>query len=145
MVIDSNLVLMDSTAILGTAVTGNAVPLTSFLKPGREEPIPICAKVVGTDFAGGTSITFKLTQCATSDGTYTDVPGSSVTVALADLTVGKSIGWRFLPRGVTAPWLKMVATPSGTFAAGNVFAAVVREDALPMEAGMYIDKGVVKG
>ena len=46
MVIDSNLVLMDSTAILGVAVTGNAVPLTSFLKPGREEPIPICAKVV---------------------------------------------------------------------------------------------------
>lgn len=145
MVIDSNLVLMDSTPILGTAVTGNAVPLTSFLKPGREEPIPICAKVVGTDFAGGTSITFKLTQCATSDGTYTDVPGSSVTVALADLTVGKSIGWRFLPRGVTAPWLKMVATPSGTFTAGKVFGAIVREDDLPMEAGMYFDKGANVG
>ena len=145
MIIDSNLVLMDSTAVLGAAVTGNAVPLTSFLKPGREEPIPICAKVVGTDFSGGTSITFKLTQCATSDGTYTDVPGSSVTVVLADLTVGKSIGWRFLPPGATKPWLKMVATPTGTFTAGNVFAAVVREDALPYEAGMFIDKGVVKG
>lgn len=141
MVIDSNLVLMDSTPILGAAVTGNAVPLTSFLKPGREEPIPICAKVVGTDFAGGTSITFKLTQCATSDGTYADVPGSSLTVALADLTVGKPIGWRHLPRGVTLPWLKMVATPTGTFTAGNVFAAIVREDALPMETGMYFDKG----
>ena len=145
MIIDSNLVLMDSTAVLGAAVTGNAVPLTSFLKPGRQEPIPVCAKVVGTDFAGGTSITFKLTQCATSDGTYTDVPGSSVTVVLADLTVGKSIGWRFLPPGATKPWLKMVATPTGTFTAGNVFAAVVREDVLPYEAGMYIDKGVVKG
>ena len=141
MVIDSNLVLMDSTPILGAAVTGNAVPLTSFLKPGRQEPIPVCAKVVGTDFAGGTSITFKLTQCATSDGTYTDVPGSSVTVALADLTVGKPIGWRFLPRGANKPWLKMVATPTGTFTAGKVFGAIVREDDLPMEAGMYFDKG----
>lgn len=145
MVIDSNLVLMDSTPILGAAVTGNAVPLTSFLKPGREEPIPVCAKVVGTDFAGGTSITFKLTQCATSDGTYTDVPGSSVTVPLSDLTVGKPIGWRFLPRGASMPWLKMVATPTGTFTAGKIFGAVVREDDLPYEAGMFIDKGVVKG
>ena len=141
MVIDSNLVLMDSTPILGAAVTGNAVPLTSFLKPGREEPIPICAKVVGTDFAGGTSITFKLIQSDTQGGTYTDVPGSSITVALADLTVGKPIGWRHLPRGVSKPWINMSATPTGTFTAGSVFAAIVREDALPMEAGMYFDKG----
>lgn len=145
MLLDSNLILMDSTPILGAAVTGPAVALTSFLKPGREEPIPICAKVVGTGFAGGTSITFKLTQCATSDGTYTDVPGSSVTVALADLTVGKSIGWRFLPSGTSKQWLKMVATPTGTFTAGKIFGAIVREDDQPYEAGMYIDKGIVQG
>lgn len=145
MLLDSNLILMDSTPVLGAAVTGPAVALTSFLIPGRAEPIPICAKVAGEDFAGGTSITFKLTQSDTEAGTYTDVPGSTVTVALDDLTVGKAIGWRFLPRGASKPWLKMVATPSGTFTAGKIFGAIVREDDLPYEAGMYIDKGVVQG
>ena len=46
---------------------------------------------------------------------------------------------------MTKSWLKMVATPTGTFTAGKVFAAVVREDDQPWEAGMYIDAGVVKG
>lgn len=140
MIIDSNLVLLDSIAVTNSAVTGSAIALTSFLNPGRMEPIPICAKVV-EDFAGGTSITFKLTQCATPDGFYEDVPGSSVTRVAADLTVGKPIGWRFLPRGASKPWLNVVATPTGTFTAGKVFAAIVREDDLPMEAGMYFDKG----
>lgn len=145
MLLDANLISLDSAAVTGAAVTGSAMPLTSFLIPGREEPIPICAKVVGENFAGGTSITFKLTQADAQDGTYSDVPASPVTVALADLKVGKTIGWRFLPRGVSKPWLKIVATPTGTFTAGKVFGAVVREDDLPYEAGMYIDKGVVVG
>ena len=98
MIIDANTVLLDSAPILGAAVTGPAVGLTSFLNPGRQEPIPIRARVVGEDFAGGTSITFKLTQADSEGGTYADVPGSSVTVALADLTKGKAVGWRFLPR-----------------------------------------------
>ena len=145
MLIDSNAVLMDSVDIRGAAVTGPAVGLTSFHNPGREEPIPICAKVVKEDFAGGTSVTFKLTQSDTETGTYADVPGSAVTVPLAELQVGQSIGWRFLPRGVSKPWLKMVATPSGAFSAGKLFAMVAREDDLPYESGMYIDKGVVVG
>lgn len=145
MLIDSNLVLMDGTPILGAPVTGPAVALTSLLKPGRAEPIPICAKVVGEAFAGGTSITFKLTQSDTEAGTYTEVSSSAVTVPLADLKVGTPIGWRFLPRGTSKPWLKVVATPTGTFTAGKIFAAVVREDDLPYEAGMYIDKGIVRG
>ncbi len=145
MLLDSNLVLLDSTPILGAAVTGPAVALTSLLKPGRAEPIPVCAKVVGEAFAGGTSITFKLTQSDTEAGTYADVPGSAVTVPLADLKVGTPIGWRFLPRGTSKKWLKMVATPSGTFTAGKIFGAIVREDDQPYEAGMYFDKGVVQG
>ena len=64
---------------------------------------------------------------------------------LADLTAGKSIGWRFLPPGVSKPWIKMVATPTGTFTAGKIFAAVVREEEQSYEAGMYIDAGMVKG
>lgn len=145
MIIDSNLVSLDSVAVTGSAVTGSAIALDSFLDPGRMEPIPLCAKVVGEAFAGGTSLTFRITQSDTEDGAYADVPGSEVSVALADLTVGKSIGWRFLPRGVSKPWLKMVVTPTGTFTAGKVFGAVVREDDLPYEAGMFFDKGVNVG
>lgn len=144
MIIDSNTVLLDSAPILGAVVTGDAVGLTSFFNPGREEPIPVSAKVV-EDFKGGTSVAFKLQQAETKDGSYEDVSGSSVSVALADLVKGQRIGWRFLPFGASKPWLKIVATPTGTFTAGKVFAAIVREDALPYENGMYIDGGVVKG
>ena len=146
MIIDDNAVLIDAQAITSAAVTGNAVGLTSLMKPGRAEPIHVVAKVMGDDFAGGTSIEFKLQQGETEDDdSFEDVPGSSVTVLLADLTAGKSIGWRFLPPGVSKPWIKMVATPTGTFTAGAIFAAVVREEEQPYEAGMYIDAGMVKG
>lgn len=145
MIIDDNAVLIDAQAITSAAVTGPAVGLTSLLKPGRAEPIHVVAKVMGDDFAGGTSVEFKLQQSDTEDGTYDDVPGSAITVELADLTAGKSIGWRFLPPGVSKPWIKMVATPTGTFTAGKIFAAVVREEEQSYEAGMYIDAGMVKG
>ena len=145
MLIDSNTVLLDSAAITSEAVTGPAVGLTSLLKPGRANPVFITAKVVEEDFAGGTSIECKLTQSDTEDGSYADVPGSAVSVALAELATGKKIGWRFLPAGTDKPWLKMVVTPTGTFTAGKLFAAIVREDDGPWEAGMYIDGGIVKG
>ena len=145
MLIDSNTVFFDSAAVTSGEVTGNAVGLTSLMKPGRAEPIHICAKVVEEDFSGGTSIDFKLTQSDRESGSYDDVPGSAVTVPLADLKVGKTIGWRFLPAGVTKPWLKMVATPSGSFTTGRIFAAVVREESQPWEDGMYIDAGSVVG
>lgn len=144
MLLDSNLILMDSSPVLGAAVTGPAVGLTSFLHPGSMEPVPVCAKVVGEDFAGGTSLTFTLTQSDSRDGPYADVPGSAITVPLAELTVGKNIGWRFLPRGARKPWLKMVATPNGTFTAGKIFGAVVREEHQPYGPGMHIDKGAVQ-
>ena len=144
MIIDDNAVLIDAQAVTSAAVTGPAVGLTSLLKPGRAEPIHVVAKVMDADFAGGTSVEFKLTQSDTEEGTYDDVPGSAITVALADLTAGKSIGWRFLPPGVSKPWIKMVATPTGTFTAGKIFAAVVREEFLDYENGMYIDAGILK-
>ena len=146
MIIDDNTVLIDSQAVTSAAVTGSAVGLTSLLKPGRAEPIHVVAKVVEEDFAGGTSIAFKLQQGDTEDDdSFEDVPGSEVTALLADLTLGKCIGWRFLPPGVSKPWIKMVATPTGTFTAGKIFAAVVREEEQHYEEGMYIDAGQVKG
>lgn len=142
MIIDSNLVSIDSVAL--ASVTGNPVALNSIRKPGRMNPIPCYVGVEGTA-AGGTSVTIKIQQADTQSGSYTDVPGSSVTVPLADMKPGVNIGPRFLPAGVTKPWIKFVCTASGTFTGGKLFAAVVREDELPMEAGLYIDGGVVKG
>lgn len=144
MLIDSNAVLLDSKAVTSSAVTGDAVGLTSLMKPGRAEPILIATKVC-EDFTGGTSITFKLTEGDTKTGSYSDVSGSAISVPVADLKAGKVIGWRILPTGVKKQWIKMVATPAGTFTAGSVFAAVVREEEQPYEEGMYIDAGVVKG
>ena len=142
MILDSNCVSIDDQAITSSAVTGNAVPLNMFWKPGRQDPI--CVAIKGSAFAGGTSITFKVTECDTATGTFTDVPGS-VTVALADLQKGGNLAFRYLPTKTAKQWIKIVATPTGTFTAGKLTAAVVREDDLPYEAGMYINKGAVVG
>lgn len=143
MIIDDNLVSIDSAALSGT-ITPAAIPLTSLKKPGREEPIAICVKMTEAA-AGGTSVAIKLQQCDTASGTFADVPGSSATVLLAAMTKGANIYLRWLPAGVTKPWIKVVVTATGTFTAGKIFAAVVREDELPYEAGLYIDKGAVVG
>lgn len=144
MLIDSNAVLLDNKAITSSTVNGDAVGLTSLFKPGRAEPIHIVTKVV-SDFSGGTSITFKLSEGDTQTGSYYDITSSAITVPAADLRAGKVIGWRIMPSGVSKRWIKMVAAPTGTFTTGSVFAAVVREEEQPYEDGMYIDAGIVKG
>lgn len=143
MLIDQNLVFFDS----ATLATGDSaeVGLTSFLKPGREDPIPVCFKVVGGDITGATVITIKL-QCADKKGgSYEDVPGSSVSIADESGTKnGMAIAWRYLPNA-GKPWLKVNVAATGSGSGGKIFAAVVREVDLPYEKGMYIDKGIVKG
>jgi hypothetical protein len=143
MIYDDNLISIDNAALSGT-ITPVAVPLTSLKKPGREEPIAISVKMTEAA-AGGTSVAIKLQQCDTATGTFADVPGSSATVLLAAMTKGANIYLRWLPAGVTKPWIKVVVTATGTFTAGKIMAAVVREDDLPYEAGLYIDKGRVIG
>lgn len=143
MLIDSTLVLIDDKDI-SSAITGEGVALTSFLKPGREEPIPLCIRMTEAA-AGGTSLALKLQECDSADGTWADVPGASVSVVLAGLGAGRRLGWRWLPAAVSKPWVRLVATPTGTFTAGKLFAALAREDDLPLEGGMYIDGGTVKG
>ena len=143
MIIDSPLVFLDGEDI-SEATTGNAVGLTSFLKPGREEPIPLCIRMVEAA-AGGTGIELTLQESDSEDGTFTDVPGASLTVKLADLGAGARLGWRWLPAAVEKPWVRLSMTPEGTFTAGKIFAALTREDALPYEAGMHIDGGVAQG
>lgn len=144
MLLDDNTILLDSVPVLGAVVTSKAIALNALQFPGRSEPIPVAASIT-EKFVGGTALTINLTQSDTADGTYADVPGSAATIAVADLAKGKTVGWRFLPSGVTKPWLKMVATPSGTFTAGKIFGAIVREDEQAYAPGMYINKGVVQG
>lgn len=143
MLIDSHLVFLDGEDI-SAATTGKAVGLTSFLKPGREEPVPISIKMTEAA-AGGTGITLTLQESESENGTFADVPGATLTVKLADLSAGARLGWRWLPAAVEKPWVRLSVTPEGSFTAGRIFAALAREDDLPYAAGMYLDGGAVKG
>lgn len=143
MLIDKNLISIDGKSV-GAEISGEAVGLTSFFSPGHEEPIPLCVKMI-EDAAGGTSLTVKLQQADSEKGSYEDVPGASITHDLAELKAGVALGWRFLPATVKKPWLKVVVTPQGSFTAGKIFAALVREDPQPYAARMHIDGGKVQG
>lgn len=144
MLLDDNLIFCENKTATA-AVTSDPVALTGLTKPGsHQEPIFLYSRV-NTAFAGGTSVTFKLTQSDTEDGSYEDVPGSSNTMTAADLTAGAEFLPRILPKGVTKPWIKLVTAVTGTFTAGTITAAVVREDPQPYVPGLYIDKGVVQG
>ena len=46
---------------------------------------------------------------------------------------------------MTKPWLKLAWTVTGSFTAGKIFAALVREDSEAYEAGQYINSGKVEG
>lgn len=143
MLIDQNLIFLDSVDL--KTVDSAEVGLTSFSNPGHMSPIPICFKVVGGDITGATVIKIELQQADKKGGSYETVPGSAVEIADETGTKkGMTIGWRFLPNA-KKPWLKVKVTATGTGSGGKVFAAIVREDVLPYEKGMYIDKGVVVG
>ena len=141
MLIDDNLVSIDSQALSGT-VTPVAIALNAFKKPGRQEPIPVAIRAT-RDVAGGTSLTIGFSQSDTQAGTF-NAAGPSWTVTLAELQTGLCVGPRWLPREITKPWIKITVSKTGTFTAGKLFAAVVREDDLPYVSGLYIDKGTAE-
>ncbi len=144
MIIDSNLILFENKDDIIKTATGDAIALNSLLIPGKAEPIPIMLRVK-EDLEGATSVAVKLQQADSETGTYADVSGASLTIAVADFKVGKRFGWRFLPRSVTKPWLKLSVTVTGTATAGKLFACISGFEDEPYEDGMYIDKGVVEG
>lgn len=140
-IIDSHNVLWDEAL---AAKDGPEVGLTSFLIPGREEPIPLMVKFTGVP-SGASSVVIKIKQADKKGGSYQEVPGVAITLtADDDMAVGKRASIRFLPPGVTKPWIRL--NVSGTVGTGGkMFAAVMREDELPQVAGQYIDKGKVEG
>lgn len=151
MILDDNLVFFAEHDLNDGNPTSAAVPLNMLWKAGRAEPI--CIWVKAGNAAGGTSIAIQLTGSDAESGTYDNI-GPSVTVALAEMQKNKNIYLRFVPRMAgdtttnnTRPqWFKLAVTKTGSFSDGSMLsAAIVREDDLPYEAGLYIDKGVVIG
>jgi len=116
MIIDSNLVLIDHLTKTEIGEAGKnmsrAVPLTSFLEPGRQGPIPIVIQL-SDGLVENETITFKLFQgdeYADAE-TNTEIKDgweeiSSVT-ASGPMKKGCRIGWRFLPRSATKQWLRL--------------------------------------
>ncbi len=141
MIIDSHLVLFEGPV---STKTGDPIALTSLKLPGKVEPIHICTRFT-KDLAGATNVALVLQQADTQDGTYADVSGTSISISAADFKVGKRIAWRFLPRSVVNPWLRLKITVTGTPTAGSLFCAISGFEDEPYEAGQYVNKGIVVG
>lgn len=140
MLLDDNLVFFDGKEIKAEA-TSEPVALNSLFKPGKNHDV-IPMIVTFTEAAeGGTSLKLTLQQGDTPDGAFEDVPGGVLDAKTADMAPGRSVGWRYLPAGVTKPWMKLKLSPTGTFTKGKLFVAVTREDVMPYDEGLYIDKG----
>lgn len=141
--------MFDNTQILlegDVTGTGNIVPLTGLKIPGKMNPIPMCLKITKA-ISGLTADTLDIKLQQSDDGktNWADVPNSTISIAKADVgTVGRVKSVKYLPREVTKSFIKAVVTATGA-TAGELFMALTREDEEPMEAGLYIDKGVVEG
>jgi len=156
MIIDSNLVLIDHLTKTEIGEAGQnmsrAVPLTSFLEPGRQGPIPIVVQL-SDGLVDSETITFKLFQGDTeaeannSSGSEADWEEIGTFTASGPMKKGCRIGWRFLPRSVTKQWLRLqvgdTSDTSGSHKATDltVFAAVVREDLFEYDKLLYINAG----
>jgi len=158
MIIDSNLVLIDHLTKEEIGEAGEnmsrAVPLTSFLEPGRQGPIPIVVQL-SDGLLSEETITFKLFQGdeyaeaeTSSSGSGDDWEEIGTFTAKGPMKKGCRIGWRFLPRSVTKQWLRLQVGDSSDSQGDshkatdlNVFAAIVREDLFEYDKLLYINAG----
>lgn len=157
MIIDSNLVLIDHLTKDEIGEAGknmsSAVPLTSFLEPGRQGPIPIVVQL-SDGLVEEETITFKLYQGdeyaeakqenGTEEGDWEEI---GTFTASGPMKKGCRIGWRFLPRSVTKQWLRLRVGDTGDSDSDHkatdltVFAAIVREDLFEYDKLLYINAG----
>jgi len=156
MIIDSNLVLIDHLTETEIGSAGQnmsrAVPLTSFLEPGRQGPIPIVVQL-SDGLVDGETITFKLFQgdteaeAETNSSNNGDWKEIGTFTATGPMKKGCRIGWRFLPRSATKQWLRLQVGATGESSSSHkatdltVFAAVVREDLFEYDKLLYINAG----
>jgi len=151
MIIDSNLVFFDG-ATKDDATSGGQVsagksdwiPLTGFLNPGQVGPIPIHICLSG-GLKSGESLTFTLKHADGKEKPTDEGEEAGSMEVKGPVRAGGTVAWRFIPRGVTKPWLKLEFTDSNiTSSTGSVFAAIVREDltgSYQDNTDLLIDKG----
>jgi hypothetical protein len=134
MIIDSNLVLCEG----AITASGNSQPVavSSLSLPGKLTSIPLKLCITQA-FIGAESITFTLQQADSATGTFTDIAGSSLSLAAAALTQGTVQAWHSLPPNCTKPWLRLHYTVSGTVTKGSIFCALLREEENGYEQGQY--------
>jgi len=147
MLLDDNLVMIDSAALV-SAITPTAVGLKSFLHPGKMDAVPvyICAdKTTSGNASAAITINFQQASAqignssgASSSGVWVNA-GPSWTLTASQLASGVPVGPRYLPREVTQPWIRLNVSKTGTFSAGALTAAIVREDYQPYEADEKIE------
>ena len=139
-IIDKQLVFVD--APVRANGSSRAVPLTGMTLPGRMRPIPLRLTITeGYEPTAVASLTLTLQQAAhaqapeSGEGAWEDVPGASLRVSGADLHEGARLPWRFLPEGVTQPWVRLTYAFSLAGNAqpvtGALFAAIMREEDFP--------------
>jgi len=142
MIIDSNLIFFDNVTKADNADgKSDWVPLTGFLNPGQVGPIPIHICLSG-GLKSGESLIFTLKQADSKDGSEEEA--GSMTVK-GPVRAGGTVAWRFIPRGVTKPWMKLeFDAANANSSEGSVFAAIVREDltgSYQDNTDLLIDKG----
>ncbi len=134
MIIDSHLILFEGAV---SATTGAPIALTSLQCPGKVEPVLITTRFT-ENLAGATAVTLTLQQADSQTGTFTDVTGGQMTLSAADFVVGKRTGWRFLPRSVEQPWLRLKIAVTGTATAGKLFCAISGYEDEPYEEAQMV-------
>ncbi len=134
MIIDSHLILFEGPV---SSTTGAPIALTSLQCPGKVEPVLITTRFT-ENLAGATSVTLSLQQAESETGTFSDVTGAQMTLPAADFVVGKRTGWRFLPRSVEKPWLRLKVNVTGTPTAGKLFCALSGFEDEPYEEAQMV-------
>ena len=131
MMIDKDLEFFDDTALLGVALNSTALDLQG----GNDSSIGLYSKAskstaqiyvtVGTALAGGTSLVVSVEEA--DNEAFTTNKRTVATfrsIALADLTAGAELA-NLVLSGTYKRYLRVVVTPTGTFTAGGINAAVV--------------------
>jgi len=151
MILDDNIVLFDG-ATKDNATGGGQVeagksdwiPLTGFLNPGQVGPIPIHICLSG-GLTEEESLTFTLKQADGKEKPTDDGEEAGSMEVKGPVRPGGTVAWRFIPRGVTKPWMKLEFDAANVDSSeGSVFAAIVREDltgSYQDNTDLLIDKG----
>ncbi len=138
MILDKNTILCNG---LPTKAENIFAVDTGFMMAGRKN-ILFYFNVL-EDFVGGTSLEFSLHEADSEKGIYSEIENSSFTYTLAELEQGMRAPYKFLPQSTKKRWIKLVVSATGTFTAGSLLCALVREEEDGYTEGMYYDKGML--